>query len=264
LFLSDIPNEKEKQKPNTKTDTATAGTASSRRRTTTGLAKDDHKWQPQPKNHQSWSWKQSLQLLLVPPPPPEDFFVLIGDLLSLTVYGITDHLTGQIISVHSIPTDQQQLIHDMVATTDVSQVHIPVWWDVTTPQAGSILQSTLQAHVVTQYSPLLEPIGQATTVLVASWLLAGWYHRAFLFQNTLDCSTDHVLTVTGKTWLTSCILLVLFIMGSQAFCGCDHWATTFRQGDVNYLVDSLTVLVVWRFMASTMLGNGGGSGGGGK
>lgn len=227
LFMSDIPNENDKKKPKKKV--SRADTLFSERMT-------DNKW-----------WKL--------PPPPEDHFVLIGDMLSLTVYGITDHLLCQVVSAQTIPNDSQKLLHDMVANADAS-LHVPVWWEAGSPQAGSVLQTTLEAHVVTQYSPLLEPVGQATTLLLASWLFSGWFHRAFLFRNTLDCSTDQALTVTGKTWVTSCLVLLVLVIASQAFCGLEDWATTFRQGDLDYLVDSLTVLLVWRFIASSMLGGG--------
>lgn len=190
-----------------------------------------------------------------PPPAPEDQFIMIGDLLSLTVYGISDHLVCQIMSHQMVPSDAHQLVTDMIVN-ERAALHAPVWWEAGSPQAGSILQTTLEAHVVTHYSPLLEPMGQATTLLAGAWLLAGWLHRAFLYQNTLDCPTDKALTVTGRTWLTTCLILFGLVITCNACVGMEDWATTFRQGDVDYVVDSLTVLIVWRYIASIMLGGG--------
>ena len=190
------------------------------------------------------------------PPPPEDQFVLIGDLLSLAVYGISDHLVCQIMSHQLVPTSSREIYTDMVANADAA-LHAPVWWDAASPQATAVLQATLESHLVTQYSPLLEPMGQATTLLAAAWLLAGWFHRAFLFQNTLDCPTEKALEVTARTWLTTCAILLTLVVASQAVMGMEDWATNFQRGDVDYIVDSLTVLIVWRFMASYLLGGGG-------
>lgn len=189
------------------------------------------------------------------PPPPEDQFVLIGDLLSLAVYGISDHLVCQIMSHQLVPTSSREIYTDMVANADAA-LHAPVWWDAASPQATAVLQTTLESHLVTQYSPLLEPMGQATTLLAAAWLLAGWFHRAFLFQNTLDCPTEKALEVTARTWLTTCAILLSLVVASQAVMGMEDWATNFQRGDVDYIVDSLTVLIVWRFMASYLMGGG--------
>jgi len=189
------------------------------------------------------------------PPSPEDQFILIGDLLSLATYGISDHLVCQIMSQQMIPSDSHVIFHDMVVDSGAS-LHAPVWWEAGSPQASSILQATMESHLVTRYSPLLEPMGQATTLLAGAWLLAGWFHRAFLFQNTLDCTTEKVLYVTARTWITTCLILFGLVVMTQAAMGVEHFATNFAKGDVDYIVDSLTVLMVWRFMASTMIGGG--------
>jgi hypothetical protein len=227
LFMSDVPKDDETKKPK--------------------------KPKPPPvlfnKDDQDHWWKL--------PPAPEDQFVLIGDLLSLSVYGITDHLVCQSFSHYLVShTDQHQLFTDMVADSDAT-LHAPVWWEAGSPQAANVLQATLESHMVAHYSPLLEPMGQATTLLAAAWLLAGWFHRAFLFQNTLECPTDQALTVTARTWLTTCVILFGLVGISQALMGGD--VASFERGDVDYIVDSLTVLVLWRFMASWLLGGGGSS-----
>ena len=143
----------------------------------------------------------------------------------------------------------------MVVNSGAS-LHAPVWWEAGSPQASSILQATMESHLVTQYSPLLEPMGQATTLLAGAWLLAGWFHRAFLYQNTLDCTTEKVLYVTARTWITTCLILFGLVVMTQAAMDVENFATNFAKGDVDYIVDSLTVLMVWRFMASTLISGG--------
>ena len=224
LFMSDVPQDDDQQEKKKK---------AVRQRPPRRMVQQDYWWKL--------------------PPPPEDQFVMIGDLLSLTVYGITDHLVCQIMSHNLVPTESHKVYADMVASSDAT-LHAPVWWDAASPQATAVLQATLESHVVTKYSPLLEPMGQATTLLAAAWLLAGWFHRAFLYQNTLDCPTEKALAVTARTWLSTCAILMGLVVMTQALAGMEDWATNFQRGDVDYIVDSLTVLTVWRFMASTLLG----------
>jgi len=202
---------------------------------------------------------------LKPPPKPEDQFIMTGDLLSLCVYGITDHFFCQTVSkmmVQQTLSDPAHHLSRAAASTlennggnSAMLLQSPVWLDMNSPYANQVFESNLASQLVTQYSPLLEPMGQATCILVACWLLAGWYHEAFSFKNTLNCSTERALTVTGRTWLSTCAILFGLVMASQAACGCDHFYLI-KRGDLDYILDSSTVLVMWRFLASFMLGSG--------
>lgn len=233
LFMSDVPQDDDQQNKKKK---------SMRRQ-----HQQKQQLVQQQQQQQHYWWKL--------PPTPEDQFVLIGDLLSLAVYSISDHVVCQIMSQQMIPAESHQIYTDMVVDAHAAW-QAPVWWEAASPQSTAVLQATLESHVVTRYSPLLEPMGQATVLLAAAWLLAGWFHRAFLYQNTLDCSTERVLAVTARTWLSTCAILASLVVATQALSGMEDWATNFCRGDVDYVVDSLTVLTVWRFMASWLLGGG--------
>jgi len=200
-----------------------------------------------------------------PPPKPEDQFVMTGDLLSLCVYGFTDHFFCQTVSrmmvAQTLSDPTHHLSHAAASTLEANgastniMLQTPVWLDMNSPYTNQVLESNLSRQLVTQYSPLLEPMGQATCLLVACWLLAGWVHGAFLSKNTLDCSTERALMVTAQTWMSTCLLCFGIVMSSQAICGCDHFYLVTR-GDLDYILDSSTVLVMWRFLASYLLGTG--------
>ena len=200
-----------------------------------------------------------------PPPAPEDIFVMIGDLLSLCVYGISDHFFCQVVARMMVRETLADPMHHLssAAAAQVSSggalqspsLQTPVWLDLNTPYTDHVLEINLSNQLVNQYSPLLEPMGAATCLLIACWILAGWLHQAFSFRNTLDCSTERALTVTVQTWLTSCALLFGIVLMSQKLCGCDHFYML-KRGDMDYIVDSASVLILWRFLASYLLGSG--------
>eukprot|EP00527_Entomoneis_sp_CCMP2396_P001538 CAMPEP_0198141942 /NCGR_PEP_ID=MMETSP1443-20131203/4859_1 /TAXON_ID=186043 /ORGANISM="Entomoneis sp., Strain CCMP2396" /LENGTH=269 /DNA_ID=CAMNT_0043804835 /DNA_START=408 /DNA_END=1217 /DNA_ORIENTATION=+ len=199
-----------------------------------------------------------------PPPKPEDQFVMAGDLLSLCVYGISDHFFCQTVSkmmvAQTLADPTHHLSRAAAASTMASRgsdlfLQAPVWMDPNSPYMNQVLESNLSNQLVTHYSPALEPMGQATVLLVASWLLAGWFHQAFSFKNTLNCTTERAILVTVRTWLTTCALLFAISLSSQAACGCDHFYLV-AKGDLDFVVDSSSVLIWWRFLASYLLGSG--------
>lgn len=200
------------------------------------------------------------------PPKPEDMVVMVGDLLSLSIYGFFDHFICQDIVVASVknadsPAKLGVLLSKISpqAATVVNNDYLlstPVWVDSTTvPNLSHVLQVTVSDQLVTHYSPLLQQTGLAVTALASCWLCAGWIHQSFSFRNTLLCSTDTALLVTAKTWITSSALLFTFTALSHYVCGCEN-IFSFTKGDVDYIIDSLSVLVMWRFLVSYILGTG--------
>lgn len=189
-----------------------------------------------------------------PRPPPEDFFTMTGDLLSLSIYGFTDHFLCQDIAHFMV---QQASVSDenLIKTAAQSQLTLttPVWSE-DTMHLHSVWQSALDDRLVSHYSPLLQSTGTATVLLCASWLLAGYLHQAFSMKNTLDCGTDRALWVTGMTWTTTCGIMMLMLVTSHYICGCP--VCVFPKGDVAYIFDSLSVLTIWRFLMSSLLGRG--------
>lgn len=227
-FLSDIPRDND----------TTSSTKNKARAATNSLQK----------------WIRSFK----PPPKPEDQFVMTGDLLSLCVYGITDHFFCQVVSKLMVANTLEDMTHHLsrAAGGDTNLlVQAPAWMDPNAPYVNQVLENNLNQQLVTTYSPILEPMGQATVLLVACWLLSGWFHEAFSFKNTLNCSTERAILVTGRTWLTACAMLFSIVWASQAACGCDHFYLVTR-GDLDFVLDSSTVLVMWRFLISFMLGSG--------
>jgi len=207
------------------------------------------------------------------PPPPEDRFVMAGDLLSLFVYAFFDHFVCVDLAsfVNAAAANDRTAVAAATSSSSADFVgdHIalsaPVWLDMSTSSGyrDHVLHVLLSDQTVTQYSPLLQPTWLAGCLLASAWLLAGWWHRSFAYKNTLDCSPDRVLTVTAKTWVTSCLALMVGVAASNSvLLGPHHqigleWWQTFKKGDVEYIWDSLTVLCMWRFMASSLLGSGG-------
>lgn len=188
-----------------------------------------------------------------PPPPPEDRLILTGDLAALFVYGFTDHFLCSDIGNYFIQqADSPQKLH-LAADSTQTTLNTPVWIEPeSVVQLTKTMQLQLSETLVSHYSPVLQPTGMATCLLAGSWLLAGWLHHAFSFQNTLNCRTDRALQVTATAWVTSCGIMLSIVSISHLLCGCDVFYT---RGDVDYIFDSLSVLCMWRFLASSILGN---------
>lgn len=175
-----------------------------------------------------------------PPPPPEDLFVLTGDILALSVYGLADHIVSQHMT-HQMVFDSQK--NTMELQQMASDWGPPVWLDPTHSFHQHVLQVTLSDKLVSHYSPLLEPTGVAVCLLLSSWLLAGWWHEAFAIETTR--SAERNLFKTGQTWLTCTGLLVGLVAISHLIM---EPVILFTKGDVSFLLDTLTVMAIWRFM----------------
>jgi hypothetical protein len=172
-------------------------------------------------------------------------------------------------------------------TTGASFTTTTVGWADWASPADAILQQQLQDHLVVQYSPILQDTGMAAVFMTAAWLVAGYLHEAFSVRHTLDCPTEQTLIKTAQTWLTACTMLLAVTAGTNYLMttipgavgggggGLDYYISSmeqgegvvdgfgmllqqlFTRGDLDYILDSLSVLVLWRFMMSSMLGSGG-------
>jgi len=273
LFLSDIPQDQDKQEKR-------GSDGNKRNRNDRGGGSSD--------NDVDDDWLADTFVRFTTPPPfPEDQFVMTGDLLSLFVYAFTDHFVCRDLAQYltAMTSDRQAAVWaigdragssalagpDVAATaTDHVLTSVPVWLDSTQiHHRDHVLHVLLDDRTITQYSPLLESAGMAACALAGAWLVSGWIHSAFQYKNTLECDTDRALAVTAQTWFTTTLLMLggvaatnsIFLSSSSAAAANEFWWQTFSKGDVDYIFGALSVVCLWRFIASSMLGSGGGGGG---
>jgi hypothetical protein len=209
-------------------------------------------------NREIKKWKDRL------PPPPEDQLTLSGDIAALFVYTFLDHYANQIYQDSVLYDASPDKIHSLDPAGDLSASQLPVWFDAATSfhLTSDKLMSLLGVHHVA-YSPILGAAGSASVLLCACWLFAGYVHQAFAFRNTLDCRTEEAVLVTFRTWVTSSALMVAialfadYICGqTEFFCNCPISSPTLgglTKADADFIFDSLSVLVTWRFILSSML-----------
>jgi len=197
------------------------------------------------------------------PPPPEDFIVLGGDLVALFTYALLDHgVTALMVA------DAQ----DLYSAPDA--LSIPVWSDVMSNNFGPALLTAITAQqqlaeigdaaLIAEnevmlspyhYAPCLETFGCSAVLLGTCCLIAGYFNHAFEYKNTISCDTNHALIVAGRTWIFTAMMLVgIAVWSDTAFCGCLDNARGLTKADTDFIFDSFSVLVTWRFVASTLLG----------
>jgi hypothetical protein len=151
------------------------------------------------------------------PEPPQDHLTLAGDMASLFLYAFLDHFTSQVYLTSLLATSTSAA--EAAKRLDpMLHASTPVWLDSTALSPHSVEQILfldLESRVMPHFTSLLDSAGMASVSLASCWLLAGLIHQAFHFRNTLDCSTHRVIRVTGQTWLTACVLLVVLTSVSQ-------------------------------------------------
>jgi hypothetical protein len=188
------------------------------------------------------SWKDYL------PPSPEDQLIMTGDIAALFVYSFMDHTMNEWFV-------EQAGKGDIIDFAKNNQ--IPVWFDTTlhtTAMSEKHLLTLLGLSDI-YYSPLICHAGAAFVILTSCWLASGWVSGAFLFRNTLDCKGDQALLITFKTWMLTCAIMVAFAWGSNVFLF-QQQSGLLTKADADYIFDSLTVLITWRFIVNAMLGYG--------
>lgn len=140
----------------------------------------------------------------------------------------------------------------------------PVWFDtLNSAPFGTIpLSSALPIAHHIQYAPAMSEAGAASVLLCTFWLISGYFTGAFKFKNTLECTTDKALIVTAQTWFITCLFMFAVAFGSDwvvgNFVDCLHKSVGLTVADEDYILDSLSVLLMWRFTVSSFFGYGGG------
>lgn len=197
------------------------------------------------------------------PPPPEDFIVLGGDILALFTYALLDHV------ITALMVSEAQ---DLYTAPDA--LNIPVWSDVMSNNFGPSLLTAITAQqqmadigdsaIIAEnevmlsahhYAPCLETFGLSAVLLGTCWIVSGYFNRAFEYKNTISCDTSHAVVVAGRTWIfTAAMMVGLAVWSDTAFCGCLENARGLTKADTDFIFDSFSVLVTWRFVASSLLG----------
>lgn len=212
------------------------------------------------------------------PPPPEDQLSFGGDIGSIFLYTFLDHAVNGINEDYlnspevlvsksasaaiesSFAASVDLLSNSFTQTTAGSS--FPVWFDVTSSAPfGSIpLSSALPITHHIHYAPAIETAGMASVLLASTWMICGYFTGAFQLKNTLGCNLSKALTVTVFNWFFTCVIMFAIAYSSDYFVGgydCLHKSVGVTKADGDFILDSLSVLLVWRFTLNSMLGYGG-------
>jgi len=223
------------------------------------------------------------------PPPPEDQFIITGDIVVLFLYAFTSHSFND-YSVNNELSRQDISLVDAVHELDptgiiVNTNSVPSWVDTTQSSVAinHALDVSARESLLNHWGPLLSTEGSSCVALCTCWLVAGYVHRAFLYKNTAYCDSSQALIKTIQTWFTSALLLTLLTISTD-FLVTQYYGQTqgiiegglgygsiipisqtdgtgllsflsslLTQSDVTFIVDSLTVLIAWRWTANRIL-----------
>ncbi|VEU37615.1 unnamed protein product [Pseudo-nitzschia multistriata] len=211
------------------------------------------------------------------PPAPEDQFIMTGDIFTLFLYAFTSHSINDAI-VGGLLEDPSLTIPEAVRELDplqtVVKLQTPVWVDLASnpnvpfgnPSVDHALEVTARESLMNHWGILLSTEGSACVALCTCWLVAGYLHRSFSFDNSTYCGGDKALTKTVETWATAALLLAWCAAGAEGLaghfpalqalvCGQCHPPSqvVLTQSDLLFVVDSLTVLIAWRWSAHRIL-----------
>lgn len=210
------------------------------------------------------------------PPPPEDQLTLSGDVAFIFFYSFINHMVSNMydsaINSPEISSARSALaaIESSSAASaeftgyDSSLASLPVWFDpLNSAPFGTVpLSAALPIEKHIEYAPALGTAGLSAVLFTSSWLICGYFTGAFQFKNTLQCSTRHAINVAVKTFLFTSFVMISLALGSDYFVGCVdclHKSVGLTKADSTYIFDNLSLLVLWRFITSSILGYGGDS-----
>ncbi len=210
------------------------------------------------------------------PPPPEDQLTFCGDIGSIFFYTFIDHTVNNVYDewLNSpeviVSSSAYQAIESLfAATADFANPFtqkflignsFPVWFDsMSSAPFGNIpLTSTLPTHHII-YAPAIDTFGMASVLLASTWMVCGYFTGAFKYENTLNCSTTKAILMTTYNWFLTCIVMCGIAYSSDFLVGMfdfNHRIVGLTRADGDFILDSLSVLMVWRFTLSSFLGYG--------
>jgi len=200
------------------------------------------------------------------PPPPEDQFIMTGDIAVLFLYSFIGHSVDDFVvnSVFDASPSTEKAIQTLDPMQEVVHMQTPVWVDYSTSPTvvDHVISMNAKDTLLNQWGPLFTSPGVCTIALCSTWLLAGYLHRAFSFQNSIDCDIPRTLQKTVETWITMMIMMLGLTLGSnalvdhtpvlQTILGCHCLDFLLTKDDALFLVDTASILLSWRFMANIM------------
>lgn len=208
------------------------------------------------------------------PPPPEDQITLSGDVANIFFYAFINHMVSDMYDsainspeIFSARSALAAIESSSAASADITGYDssldgLPVWFDTLNSAPFGIVPLSaalpIEKHIV--YAPLLATAGLSAVLFTSSWLLCGYFTGAFQFKNTLQCSTQHAINNASKTVFFTSIVMISLAVGSDHFVGCVdclHKSVGLTKADTTYIFDTLSMLVLWRFITSSILGYGG-------
>lgn len=217
------------------------------------------------------------------PPRPEDQFIMTGDICTLFLYAFTSHSLNDAVVLGLLDDPTLTIpaaVSELDPMHDIVQLQPPVWVDLVAgnpnipfgnPAVDHALAVSARESLLNHWGPLLGTEGGSCVALCLCWLLAGWIHRSFLFDNSTCCDSHTALFKTVETWGTAALLLASLAAGTNVLVGQvpvlqsllvgggvegqqQYFATALlTQSDVFFIVDSLTVLIAWRWLAHRIL-----------
>ena len=184
---------------------------------------------------------------------PEDQLTLAGDVFSIFIYSFIDHEATWLFDSLSAASTNHALLPRVP----------PVWFNaLNAAPFGSIpLISALPMEHHFIYSPAIIYPGLASVLLATFWIFTSTLTGALSFKNTL-CDSRRALLITTLTWVFTALLVGLFAWASDGVIGhfdAYHKSVGLTRSDMDYIAGSLTVLLFWRFIVSTLIGSGGDS-----
>jgi hypothetical protein len=210
------------------------------------------------------------------PPPPEDQISMAGDIACLFLYTFIDHFVNSLYDLYLNSPDTVDKLSARAAIESASAASseisttllgndsitksLPVWFDTMSaaPFGNVPLTSALPLEHHIAYSPAMATGGMASVLLCSAWLVSGYFTGAFRFKNTFTASPNKAILVTGKTWVLSSLIMLGIAYGSNSLIGCVdclHPSVGITKADTDFIFDSLSVLLIWRFILSSFFGS---------
>lgn len=167
-------------------------------------------------------------------------------------------ITKSAISAIETSAAAQSELSSSFMTND-SGGSLPVWFDPlsSAPYGNVPLNSALPIEHHITYAPAISSAGSASVLLCSIWMLCGYITEVFCFKNTVECSRSQAILVTTKTWILSSIIMMMIAYTSDILLGSIdslHKITGLSRVDADFILDSLSVLLVWRFILSSFFG----------